>query len=72
VFLTLKSAAQGWKTTISGRFLNEMQTHSLVPQEMRHLLLQIRTCVLNDELREVFRQWYPNFPQGDEDRRWAA
>ena len=41
-------------------------------QKGAHLLLQIRTRVLNDELREVFRQWYPNFAQGDEDRRLAA
>lgn len=25
-----------------------------------------------DELREVFRQWYPNFDQGDEDQKLAA
>jgi hypothetical protein len=41
-------------------------------QKGAHLLLQIRTCVLNDELREVFRQWYPNFDQGDEDQKLAA
>jgi len=26
-----------------------------------HLLLQIRTKVLNDELTDVFRRWYPEF-----------
>jgi hypothetical protein len=26
-----------------------------------HLLLQVRTRVLNDELAEVFRRWYPAF-----------
>jgi hypothetical protein len=26
-----------------------------------HLLLQVRTRVLNDELVEVFRRWYPEF-----------
>jgi hypothetical protein len=26
-----------------------------------HLLLQIRTKVLNDELEEAFRRWYPQF-----------
>ncbi len=41
-------------------------------QKGAHLLLQLRTCVLNDELRDVFRQWYPNFAQGDEDRRLAV
>ncbi len=28
-----------------------------------HLLLQTRTKVLNDELDEVFRRWYPKFRQ---------
>jgi hypothetical protein len=32
-------------------------------QEGAHLLLQVRTRVLNDELRDKFRQWYPGFPQ---------
>ena len=27
---------------------------------------------LNDELREVFRKWYPHFTQGDENQRKAA
>ena len=26
-----------------------------------HLLVQVRTRVLNDELGEVFRRWYPEF-----------
>jgi len=26
-----------------------------------HLLLQTRTKVLNNELEEVFRRWYPQF-----------
>lgn len=26
-----------------------------------HLLLQARTKVLNNELEETFRQWYPRF-----------
>jgi hypothetical protein len=41
-------------------------------QKGAHLLLQVRTSVLNDELRDVFRQWYPTFPQGDENKRLAA
>jgi hypothetical protein len=41
-------------------------------QKGAHLLLQVRTRVLNDELRDVFRQWYPNFFQGDENQRLAA
>lgn len=26
-----------------------------------HLLLQVRTRVLNDELADAFRRWYPEF-----------
>jgi hypothetical protein len=26
-----------------------------------HLLLQVRTRVLNDELGDVFQRWYPEF-----------
>jgi hypothetical protein len=40
-----------------------------------HLLLQTRTRVLNDELDEVFRRWYPKFrpqPQPGEPVRNAA
>ncbi len=41
-------------------------------QKGAHLLLQVRTRVLNDELLDVFRQSYPNFDQGDENQRLAA
>ncbi len=40
-----------------------------------HLLLQTRTKVLNEELDEVFRRWYPKFrprPQPIETKRKAA
>lgn len=40
-----------------------------------HLLLQTRTKVLNDELDDVFRRWYPLFklqPQMQEATRKAA
>ena len=29
--------------------------------EGAHLLLQVRTQVLNDDLRATFRRWYPGF-----------
>jgi hypothetical protein len=28
-----------------------------------HLLLQVRNRVLNEELEDVFRRWYPDFRQ---------
>jgi hypothetical protein len=40
-----------------------------------HVLLQTRTKVLNDELDEAFRRWYPKFrpqPQTEEPVRKAA
>jgi hypothetical protein len=40
-----------------------------------HLLLQTRTEVLNGELDEVFRRWYPHFrlePREGEAQRNAA
>ncbi len=41
-------------------------------QQGAQLLLLVRTRVLNDELRDVFRKWYPNFTQEDENQRKAA
>ena len=41
-------------------------------QQGAHLLLQVRTRVFNDELRDVFRQWYQNFAQGDENQKLAV
>lgn len=41
-------------------------------QEGAHLLLQVRTRVLNDELRDKFRQWYPGFDQGEPALKNAA
>lgn len=37
-----------------------------------HLLLQTRTKVLNDDLDDLFRQWYPYFRPGDVNEKLAA
>jgi hypothetical protein len=37
-----------------------------------HLLLQVRTRVLNEELPAVFRRWYPAFERGGEAHAAAA
>jgi len=38
-----------------------------------HLLLQMRTQVLNGDLEQTFRQWYPNFQAvNDEKIKMAA
>ena len=37
-----------------------------------HLLLQTRTKVLNDDLDDLFRQWYPSFRSGDTSKKRTA
>jgi len=37
-----------------------------------HLLLQVRTRVLNDELQATFSRWYPALNQGPSERDVAA
>jgi hypothetical protein len=39
-------------------------------QKGAHLLLQVRTQVLNEELRATFREWYPEMDsqRANEDR----
>jgi hypothetical protein len=37
-----------------------------------HLLLQIRTRVLNDQLAGDFRRWYPNFTHTTDHQKLAA
>ena len=44
---------------VSRRFVKKQQMHWTL--RGAHLLLQTRTKVLNEELDEVFRQWYPLF-----------
>ena len=44
---------------VSRRFVKKQQMQWTL--RGAHLLLQTRTKVLNDELEEVFRRWYPRF-----------
>ena len=44
---------------VSRRFIKRQQTHWML--RGAHPLLQTRTKVLNDELEDVFRQWYSLF-----------
>jgi hypothetical protein len=37
-----------------------------------HLLLQMRTRVLNDELRQTFQRWYPGMKNNEEEMKLAA
>ena len=58
---------------VSRRFVKKQQMHWTL--RGAHLLLQTRTKVLNDELDEAFRRWYPKFrvqPQMQEPVQKAA
>jgi hypothetical protein len=58
---------------VSRRFVKKQQMQWTL--QGAHLLLQTRTKVLNDELDDVFRRWYPRFrpqPQTTEPARKAA
>ena len=37
-----------------------------------HWLLQVRTCVLNDELRETIQEWYPGVVRQEQPLKKAA
>jgi hypothetical protein len=69
--------------TISSAFtestINQVVSKRMVKrQQMRwtlrgaHLLLQVRTRVLNDELADVFRRWYPQFDRRGNEEEFAA
>ena len=58
---------------VSRRFVKKQQMQWTL--RGAHLLLQTRTKVLNDELDDVFRRWYPRFrpqPQTAAPERKAA
>ena len=58
---------------VSRRFVKKQQMQWTL--RSAHLLLQTRTKVLNGELDEVFRRWYPRFrpqPQITETERKVA
>jgi len=57
---------------VSRRFVKKQQMQWTL--RGAHLLLQTRTKVLNNELDEVFRRWYPKFrpPEAHQEERKAA
>jgi hypothetical protein len=58
---------------VSRRFVKKQQMQWTL--RGAHLLLQTRTKVLNEELEDVFRRWYPNFrprPEQDVSQQRAA
>jgi hypothetical protein len=58
--------------------VNQVVSKRMVKKQMRwtprgaHLLLQVRTRVLNDELGNAFRRWYPEFVPAPEPALAAA
>jgi len=48
-----------YKPVVSRRFVKKQQMQWTL--KGAHLLLQARTKVLNNELEDVFRRWYPQF-----------
>jgi hypothetical protein len=66
-------------TAFAESTINQVVSKRMVKkQQMRwsqrgaHLLLQIRTRVLNGELRDEFKKWYPNFDNQEEELPLAA
>ena len=63
--------------TVSTRF-GPVSKRMVKKQQMRwtprgaHLLLQVRTRVLNDDLRATFERWYPGLKPDIEPTRDAA
>src|SRR5271157_1757638 len=58
---------------VSRRFVKKQQMQWTL--RGAHLLLQTRTRVLNEDLDDLFRRWYPKFrsqPQTQEPERKAA
>ena len=58
---------------VSRRFVKKQQMQWTL--RGAHLLLQTRTKVLNEDLEDLFRRWYPKFrpqPQTQEPERKAA
>ncbi len=55
-----------------GKQADGQETTNALEPEGAHLLLQVRTRVLNDELRDEFRKWYPSFAQENENNSLAA
>jgi hypothetical protein len=55
---------------ISKRFVKRQQMKWT--KRGAHLLLQVRTDVLNDELRDLFCRWYPGMQTSEEPAQQAA
>lgn len=57
--MTTASRESAINQVVSRRFVKKQQMQWTL--RGAHLLLQTRTKVLNSELEDVFRHWYPQF-----------
>lgn len=55
---------------VSKRFVKKQQMRW--SQKGAHLLLQVRTQALNDDLRATFREWYPGMDSDRPEGKRAA
>jgi len=55
---------------LSKRFVKKQQMNW--SRRGAHLLLQVRTRVVNEELREKFDEWYPGFNEKSEEQARAT
>ncbi|MCB1781956.1 MAG: hypothetical protein KDJ34_18090 [Candidatus Competibacteraceae bacterium] len=60
---TPQLAAGSFTQVVSKRMVKKQQMQW--SERGAHLLLQVRTRVLDDELEDVFRDWYPGFRPPD-------
>ena len=74
-----RRAGEAISTAFTESAVNQVISKRMVKkQQMRwtprgaHLLLQIRTRVLNDQLADDFRRWYPGFGQAADPVTLAA
>lgn len=74
----LQPAELGLTLMEAKSLLEGVQRMMVKKQQMRwskrgaHLLLQVRTKVLNEELRETFDRWYPSSHREIEEQKKAA
>ena len=69
--MLVKSTPNNTKARSSRGILVKKQQMRWCPKGA-HLLLQVRTKVLNEELREKFNHWYPGFEKTEEAAKMAA
>ena len=67
-FLALSKNGERISTAFVESAVNQVVSKRMVKKQQMawtergaHLLLQVRTRVLNGELEETFRRWYPKF-----------